>query len=73
MSLCVYRHKVGRSAYEVLRDFPAARPGLEYLMELIPALRPRLFSISSGPSSVTNRLTITAGALDTKLYPNPKP
>jgi len=34
--VCVYCHKVGRSAYEVLRDFPGARPGLEYLMELIP-------------------------------------
>eukprot|EP00802_Teleaulax_amphioxeia_P006300 Tamp_06304.p1 GENE.Tamp_06304~~Tamp_06304.p1 ORF type:complete len:447 (+),score=82.52 Tamp_06304:638-1978(+) len=61
-----YCHKVGRSTYEVLRDFPAARPGLEYLMELIPALRPRLFSISSGPSSAANRLAITAGIVEYK-------
>jgi len=56
-----YCHKLGRSAMEVLRDFPSARPPVEYLMELIPPLRPRLFSISSGPSCAPNRLSITAG------------
>lgn len=61
-----YCHKVGRSALEVLRDFPAARPPLEYLMELIPALRPRLFSISSGPSCAPGRLSITVAIVDYK-------
>jgi len=61
-----YCHKVGRSTLEVLRDFPAARPPLEYLMELIPALRPRLFSISSGPSCAPGRLSITVAIVDYK-------
>jgi sulfite reductase alpha subunit-like flavoprotein len=61
-----YCHKVGRSGLEVLRDFPAARPPLHYLMELMPGLRPRLFSISSGPSCTPGRLSITVGIVDYK-------
>lgn len=32
---------------EVLQDFKTATPPLEWLLEACPALRPRLFSISS--------------------------
>eukprot|EP01001_Neometanema_parovale_P005739 NODE_214_length_2924_cov_217.461264_g199_i0.p1 GENE.NODE_214_length_2924_cov_217.461264_g199_i0~~NODE_214_length_2924_cov_217.461264_g199_i0.p1 ORF type:complete len:864 (-),score=214.69 NODE_214_length_2924_cov_217.461264_g199_i0:240-2831(-) len=34
---------------DVLRMFPSARPPLLYLIEMIPNLKPRLYSISSSP------------------------
>ncbi|GJQ14770.1 hypothetical protein GpartN1_g6561.t1 [Galdieria partita] len=33
-----------------LRDFPSARPGIEDLIQFLPRLRPRPFSIASSPS-----------------------
>jgi len=36
-----YCQKQGRSFLEVFRDFPAARPPLHYLLDLIPRIRPR--------------------------------
>lgn len=36
-----------RSYIEVLADFPASRPPLPRLLELIPRIKPRAFSIAS--------------------------
>mmetsp|Transcript_34266 Transcript_34266/g.47066 ORF Transcript_34266/g.47066 Transcript_34266/m.47066 type:complete len:396 (-) Transcript_34266:77-1264(-) len=39
-----------RSYCEVLEDFKSARPPLERLLEMIPVIRPRQYSIASPPS-----------------------
>ena len=39
-----------RNYVEVLEDFKSARPPLEKLLELIPVVRPRQYSIASSPS-----------------------
>lgn len=38
-----------RSCLEILEDFKSARPPLDYLLELLPVLRPRSYSIASAP------------------------
>lgn len=35
--------------FDVLRKFPSAKPGLEYLIDYIPPLKPRLYSIANSP------------------------
>ena len=42
-----YCHRARRSCFDVLRDFPSARPPLERVLEVFPRLQPRPFSIAS--------------------------
>jgi sulfite reductase alpha subunit-like flavoprotein len=42
-----YNQREGRTVVEVLADFPSASPPLEWLLEVVPPLRPRHFSIAS--------------------------
>jgi sulfite reductase alpha subunit-like flavoprotein len=42
-----YCHRVHRSIIQVFEDLPSARPPLEYLLEMVPRIKPRAFSISS--------------------------
>lgn len=42
-----YCHRARRSCFDVLRDFPSARPPLERVLEIFPRLQPRPFSIAS--------------------------
>jgi len=39
-----------RTVYEVLQAFPSVNPPLDYILELLPRLAPRYYSISSSPN-----------------------
>ena len=53
-----------RSVLEVLGDFPSAEPPLERLLEVIPRLQPRLFSISSGPGALPGAASLTVALVE---------
>ena len=46
------------SCLEALRDFPSVRPPLDRLLELIPKLGPRHFSIASAPSAHPQKIEL---------------
>ncbi|CAM9822019.1 unnamed protein product [Chrysoparadoxa australica] len=46
-----YAVREKRSYVEVLREFPSCRPTLAYILELVPRLRPRHFSLASSPTA----------------------
>jgi len=60
-----YVNKEQRSLLKVLEDFPSARPPIEYLVDLIPRLRPRPFSIASSPTAHLNEIHICAAMVRT--------
>jgi sulfite reductase alpha subunit-like flavoprotein len=45
--LYTYAHSMKRTTFEVLQDFTSVKVPLKYLLDLIPVIRPRSFSISS--------------------------
>jgi len=45
--LRVYCDREKKSVREVLEDFPSVLPPLEYILDLVPPIQPRLFSIAS--------------------------
>ncbi len=49
---------------EVLQDFPSARPPLAWVLQTVPRLQPRLFSISSSPAAHPATAHITAAIVD---------
>ncbi|KAG7824482.1 hypothetical protein KL909_001704 [Ogataea angusta] len=53
-----YANRPRRSILEVLQEFSSLKIPLNYLPELIPRLKPRLFSISSKPDKSIIELTI---------------
>jgi len=46
------------SYVNVLRDFPSAHPTLDYLVEMIPPLKPRLYSVASTPKENPGRVQL---------------
>ncbi|KAF9582529.1 NADPH-dependent diflavin oxidoreductase 1, partial [Lunasporangiospora selenospora] len=46
-----YCHRMRRSTFEVLKDFKDVKIPLDYIMDLIPVIMPRSFSIASAPLS----------------------
>jgi sulfite reductase alpha subunit-like flavoprotein len=54
-----YCTKEHRSFLEVFQDFPSAKPPLNYLLEMIPPLLPRPFSVSSSLKLHPNHLHVT--------------
>jgi sulfite reductase alpha subunit-like flavoprotein len=56
--VCRYCMRVQRTGIEVLRDFPAARPPLELLLDLFPRIRPRPYSIASAHSVTPRRISL---------------
>lgn len=58
-----YNQQEGRTALEVLQDFPSAAPPLEWLLESCPLLRPRYFSISSSPALRPRQAHVTAAVV----------
>jgi sulfite reductase alpha subunit-like flavoprotein len=58
-----YNQREGRTLLEVLQDFPSAQPPLAWLLQAAPLLRPRLFSISSGPALHPRAAHVTAAVV----------
>ena len=52
---------------DVLRRYPSAKPPLEHLMNLIPSIRPRSYSISSSPRMSKDRIQLTIVQVDNGL------
>ena len=61
-----YRERVyvpNRSVLDLLEEFPACHLPFEVYLDLLPALRPRYYSISSSPLVSPDTCSITAGVL----------
>ncbi|KAJ3415526.1 NADPH-dependent diflavin oxidoreductase 1 [Chytridiales sp. JEL 0842] len=67
--LYAYCHKPRRTTFEVLSDFNSVKVPLKYLLDLIPIIRPRSYSISSSPNVHANEIHITVAIVEyrTKL------
>ncbi|KAJ3335833.1 NAPDH-dependent diflavin reductase, partial [Kappamyces sp. JEL0680] len=67
--LYMYAHKMRRTTFEVLQDFSSAKVPLKYLLDLVPAMRPRSFSISSSPAVHPSTIELTVAVVNyrTKL------
>eukprot|EP01105_Mastigella_eilhardi_P016984 TRINITY_DN38_c0_g2_i3.p1 TRINITY_DN38_c0_g2~~TRINITY_DN38_c0_g2_i3.p1 ORF type:complete len:1200 (-),score=403.08 TRINITY_DN38_c0_g2_i3:174-3629(-) len=46
---------------DVLRDFRSAHPSLDFLIEMIPLIRPRLYSVASSPKFVGSKCQLVIG------------
>ncbi|CAJ0941865.1 unnamed protein product, partial [Mesorhabditis belari] len=55
-----YIVKGRRSLVDVLRAFPSCRPPFDYLLELLPRLQARYYSIASSPKHSENAIHVTA-------------
>ncbi|KAH9297724.1 hypothetical protein KI387_029406 [Taxus chinensis] len=58
-----YNQKERRSVIEVLEDFPSVQLPLEWLLQLVPRLRTRMFSISSSLLAHPNQVHITVAVV----------
>uniref|UniRef100_A0A6B2L3V5 FAD-binding FR-type domain-containing protein n=1 Tax=Arcella intermedia TaxID=1963864 RepID=A0A6B2L3V5_9EUKA len=58
-SLYEYNFQAKRSFVDVFSDFPSCKPPLEYLLDLIPPLNPRPFSISSAQKCHPSEIHVT--------------
>ncbi|CAN8062723.1 unnamed protein product [Agarophyton chilense] len=58
--LTQYAYREKRTILLVLRDFPTARPPLDSLIDMIPLLRPRAFSIASSGEAHPGHIHICA-------------
>ncbi|GAB2216809.1 hypothetical protein Drorol1_Dr00024589 [Drosera rotundifolia] len=54
-----YNQKERRTVLEVLEDFPSVQMPFEWLVQLVPPLKTRAFSISSSPSAHRNQVHLT--------------
>lgn len=54
-----YNQKERRTVLEVLEDFPSVQMPFEWLVQLVPPLKPRAFSISSCRSAHPNEVHLT--------------
>lgn len=52
-----YNQKEFRTVFQIFQDFPSVKPPLEYLLDMLPRIAPRSFSISSA-LKVSNKLSI---------------
>lgn len=59
-----YNDRERRTYIEVLNDFPSVKIPLDVLVDLIPRLRPRAFSISSSALAHPNRIQVTVALVD---------
>jgi len=55
-----------RTVYEVLAEFPSVNPPLDHLLELLPRLAPRYYSISSSPNFHPGFVHITSVVVNFK-------
>ncbi|KAK3409369.1 hypothetical protein EUGRSUZ_J01497 [Eucalyptus grandis] len=61
-----YNQKERRTVLEVLQDFPSVQLPLEWLVQLVPPLKTRAFSISSSPSAHPNQVHLTVNVVSWK-------
>eukprot|EP00898_Chlorokybus_atmophyticus_P000268 jgi/Chlat1/1241/Chrsp115S00755 len=61
--LYLYNQEERRCTLEILDDFPSANPPLEWLLQTVPRLLPRQFSISSSPLAHPGQAHITAAVV----------
>ncbi|VDP14059.1 unnamed protein product [Onchocerca flexuosa] len=54
-----YIQKERRSIIDILRAFPSCKPPVDYILELLPRLQPRYYSISSSSKYSHDSLAIT--------------
>lgn len=54
-----YNQKERRTVLEILEDFPSVQMPFEWLVQLVPPLRTRAFSISSSPLAHPNQVHLT--------------
>lgn len=57
------RYLEGRDLVDLLKECPSAIPSLESLMEILPRLAPRLYSISSSPAAHPGRIHTTVSVV----------
>ncbi|XP_062501211.1 NADPH--cytochrome P450 reductase-like isoform X2 [Corticium candelabrum] len=55
-----------RSIVEVLESMPSVRPPIDHVLELLPRLQARYFSISSSPKMYPETIHVTAALVDYK-------
>eukprot|EP00177_Eucheuma_denticulatum_P005677 GFKZ01010337.1.p1 GENE.GFKZ01010337.1~~GFKZ01010337.1.p1 ORF type:complete len:630 (+),score=50.43 GFKZ01010337.1:191-2080(+) len=58
--LTQYTYREKRTVLMVLRDFPSARPPIEHLIDMVPVLKPRAFSIASSTHAHPGQIHICA-------------
>lgn len=58
-----YNQKERRTVLEVLEDFPSVQMPFEWLVQLVPPLKTRAFSISSSPSVHPNEVHLTVSVV----------
>ncbi|KAF3443896.1 hypothetical protein FNV43_RR13586 [Rhamnella rubrinervis] len=58
-----YNQKEWRTVLEVLEDFPSVHMPFEWLVQLVPPLKTRAFSISSSPSAHPNQVHLTVNVV----------
>nr|XP_048327531.1 NADPH-dependent diflavin oxidoreductase 1 isoform X2 [Ziziphus jujuba var. spinosa] len=58
-----YNQKERRTVLEVLEDFPSVQMPFEWLVQLVPSLKTRAFSISSSPSAHPNQVHLTVNVV----------
>ncbi|KAK7374933.1 hypothetical protein VNO80_08376 [Phaseolus coccineus] len=58
-----YNQKERRTVLEVLEDFPSVKMPFEWLIQLVPPLKPRAFSISSSQSAHPNQVHLTVNVV----------
>ncbi|KAJ3004947.1 UNVERIFIED_CONTAM: NADPH-dependent diflavin oxidoreductase 1, partial [Siphonaria sp. JEL0065] len=66
--LYAYCHKLRRTTFEVLTDFHSCKNKIPvgYLFDLVPAMRPKMYSISSTQNNLAGRLDVTVGVVKYK-------
>eukprot|EP00047_Mylnosiga_fluctuans_P002362 m.224201 g.224201 ORF g.224201 m.224201 type:complete len:656 (-) comp11058_c0_seq1:70-2037(-) len=52
-----------RNIVDILEDMPSVAPPVDYLLELLPRLQPRYYSISSSPKAHNTAIHITAAVV----------
>ncbi|KNC96604.1 uncharacterized protein SPPG_08188 [Spizellomyces punctatus DAOM BR117] len=61
-----YAYRPKRTMFEILQDFHSAKIPLRYLLDLIPEMRPRSFSISSSPIACPHKIHLTVAIIQYK-------
>ncbi len=63
-----YLKREKRGFVELFADFPSCRPPLEWLVRIVPLLKPREFSISSSPNCYPSEIHLAVAIVDFTSY-----